>query len=205
MTRNTTRPRLQPRRGQVGPLGHYWFLIFEHAPDLHALTKSCQQTIDTAYFDLTPMDGLHLTLDRIAHDGASTPEQLKLIATAARRTCQDLATFTMTMERITNLRGAIGFIASPEKHVHTLRDALRAATLSVLPDAPVKDSSSLPHVTIAYPMYEGLAAKAAATVERIDPTSGGVEVTVVEAVMVALERREFSYSWDVAVRIPLAR
>lgn len=195
---------LQPIQGHTGPLGYYWFLTFEHAPELHALAKSCQQTIDTTYFDLTPADGLHLTLDRIAHDGACTAEQLEAIATAARLSCQDLAPFTLSMERITNLRGAIGFATSPQERVHALRDALRAGTLSVLPDALVKDSSSLPHVTIAYPMFEGLTAKAAATVDQINLSGGGTNVLVTEAVLVLLSRRGYSYSFDVAARILLA-
>ncbi|MEU1998848.1 2'-5' RNA ligase family protein [Nocardia gamkensis] len=194
---------MQPIEGDTGSLGHYWFLTFEHSPELHALTKSCQQMIDTAYFDLPPVDGLHLTLDRIARDGACTPEQLALIATAARRTCQNLAPFTLTMERVTNLRGAIGFVASPEECVHALRDALRTATLSIFPNAPVKDSASAPHVTIAYPMFAGLATKAAATADRIDWAVEGVVLSVAEAVMVALERQEHSYAWDVVARVLL--
>ncbi|MGW4094194.1 2'-5' RNA ligase family protein [Nocardia sp. NPDC004750] len=196
--------RLEPIEGRTGPLGHYWFLTFEHAPDLHALTKSCQQIIDTAYFELTPVDGLHLTLDRIAHDGSSKPEQLEWIATAARHACHDLAPFTLTMERVMNLRGAIGFVASPEERVRALRDALRAATLSILPDAPVKDSASMPHVTIAYPMFEGLAARAAATAARIDWAVGGIDVVVSEVMMAALEQRGNLYRWQVVTRVPLA-
>jgi 2'-5' RNA ligase len=195
---------LQRRESRAGPLGHYWFLTFEHAPELHALTKDCQRAIDSAHFDPTPTDGLHLTLDRIAYDGASTPDQRGSITMAARRACQDQAPFTLTFERLTNLRGAIGFVVSPVEHVHALRRLLRAATLSVVPDAPVKDSSSAPHVTIAYPIFEGFSAKSAATAAKIDATIDSVAVTVTETVMVALEYRERSYSWQVVARIPLA-
>ncbi|WP_028476968.1 hypothetical protein [Nocardia sp. CNY236] len=121
--------RLQPLKGRVGQLGHYWFLTFEHAPDLHALTESCQQKVDTTYFEPTRADGLHLTLDRIAHEGAPTPEQLA--------------------------------------------------------------------------SFEGLATQAAAAVEQIAATNGKVEVTATEAVLVALKRREFSYSWRIVARVLL--
>ncbi|MFX0578398.1 2'-5' RNA ligase family protein [Nocardia nepalensis] len=203
MTSNMDSPRLQHRQGRVGPLGHYWFLTFEHASELHALTKQCQHAIDTAYFDPTPVDGLHLTLDRIAYDAASTPEQRASIAAVAGRACGDQAPFTLTFERLTNLRGAVGFIASPAESVRTLREMLREVTLSAFPDATVKDSSSAPHVTIAYPIFEGLSAQAAATAENMNATIAGVDVVISEVVMVALEQCGNLYSWQVVTRIPL--
>ncbi|MGW4364125.1 2'-5' RNA ligase family protein [Nocardia takedensis] len=203
MTSTPDDARLQPRDGRNGPLGHYWFLTFEHAPELHALTKTCQQSIDPAYFDATPVDGLHLTLDRIAYDGASTPEQRASIAEAARRVCSDQAALTLTFEQLTNLRGAVGFVVSPAESVRILRDSLRAATLSVFPDARVKDSSSPPHVTIAYPVFEGLSARAAATSEAMNAMIERIDVMVSEVVMVALEQRGHMYSWQVVARVAL--
>src|SRR5690606_27404186 len=129
MTSTKDGGRLQRSKGHSGPLGHYWFLTFEHAPELHALTKTCQQAIDPAYFDATPIDGLHLTLDRIAYDGASSPEQRASIAAAARRACANHEPFTLTIEQLTNLRGAVGFVASPAESIQALRDTLRMATL----------------------------------------------------------------------------
>ncbi|WP_194828536.1 2'-5' RNA ligase family protein [Nocardia sp. XZ_19_231] len=203
MTSTTDSSRLQPRDGHTGPLGHYWFLTFEHAPELHALTKTCQQTIDPAYFDATPVDGLHLTLDRIAYDGGSTPEQRASITEAARLVCGDQAPVMLTFEQVTNLRGAVGFVVSPAESVRALRDSLRVATLSVLPEARVKDSSSPPHVTIAYPIFEGLSARAAATAEAMNAMIEGVDVVVSEVVMVALEQRGNLYVWQVVERVPL--
>lgn len=194
---------LQPREGRIGPHGYYWFLTFEHAPELHASAKDCQQTIDSRLFDLTPVDRLHLTLDRIAHDGTSTPEQRAAIAEAAQRECENQGPFVLTIEQLTNLRGAIGFTLSPAERLNDLRNTLRTATLSAFPDAPVKDSSSEPHVTIAYPMYEGLAAAAAAAAAGIDAALDGVAVTVSEVTMVALERCGHGYWWDTVARISL--
>ncbi|MEV4204297.1 2'-5' RNA ligase family protein [Nocardia salmonicida] len=196
-------PRWSPIQPEDGPLGYYWFLTFEDAPELHALTSACQQAIDTDYFALTPVDGLHLTLDRIAFDGAASPEQIGAIAETARVACQYIPPFTVTAAPGAKLRGAIGFGVSPTAEIRTLRGALRSATLSVLPDAPVRDSSSTPHVTIGYPMYEGLEAEAAAATARICEANGGVGVRVAEAVMVGLERRKYLYNWTVAARVSL--
>ncbi|MFC3960798.1 2'-5' RNA ligase family protein [Nocardia jiangsuensis] len=204
MTSTTDDARLHLREGHTGPLGHYWFLTFEDAPELHALTKTCQQAIDPAFFDATPVDGLHLTLDRIANDGASTPEQRASIAEAARLVCGERAPVTLTFDQLSNLRGAVGFAVSPAESVHSLRDTLRAATLSVFPDARVKDSSSPPHVTIAYPIFEELQARAAATAEAMNATIEGIDVAVSEVMMVALEQRGRLYSWQVVERVPLS-
>jgi hypothetical protein len=197
-------PHIHERERHVGLLGYYWFLTFEQAPEFHSLTKECQQAIGSTYFAPTPVDGLHLTLDRIAYYGESTPAQRDLITTAALHTCQELSPFSMTMERLGNLGGAIGFNVMPTEHVHNLRDTLRAATLSIVPDAPVKTAASDPHVTIAYPVLDGRSTMAAATADTINATIRGVDVTVTEAAMVLLERREHSYEWDVVTRIPLA-
>ncbi|MFI9503816.1 2'-5' RNA ligase family protein [Nocardia sp. NPDC052566] len=185
-------------------MGYYWLLTFEHAVELHALVKGCQQSIDPTYFDLTTADGLHLTLDRIAHDGEASHDLLDSIGAAARDACRRQPSFTLTIGHLTNLRGAIGFIASPHEMVHALRDRLRAATRSIYPDAPVKGSASNPHVTVAYPVFEGLAEKAAATAEKAGSTLERVDVTVTEVVMVALERHSRSYQWDVVSRIRLS-
>ncbi|PXX58821.1 hypothetical protein DFR70_113156 [Nocardia tenerifensis] len=195
--------QLRRREGRIGPLGYYWFLTFEHAPEFHAHVKDCQQSIDTAYFDLTAAEGLHLTVDRIAYDGELSRGQLHSIAAAAGHACQHQPPFVLELENFTNLHGAIGFIASRHERVHALRDELRTATRSIYPDASVKDSASKPHVTVAYPVFEGLSAIAAATAQKIGTTVDAVDVTITEAVMVALERHPHSYEWDVISRIPL--
>ncbi|MGW4843980.1 2'-5' RNA ligase family protein [Nocardia brasiliensis] len=187
---------------RTGPLGYYWFLTFEHATELHALTKTCQQSIDNAYFDLTSPERLHLTLDRIAYDGGISCEQLEQIDAQARSACQDQPPLILTMGQLTNLRGAVGFIASPAETVRALRDKLRAVTRSVHPDAPTKDSASKPHVTVAYPVFEDLSDRAAATAQIASTTIGEAEVKITEAVIVALERHPRSYEWDVISRIP---
>ncbi|NEW39282.1 hypothetical protein GV792_06950 [Nocardia cyriacigeorgica] len=194
---------LRLRDGQDGPLGHYWFLTFEHARSLHTATTHCQTTLDGKHFAATPIEGLHLTLDRIARDGGTSVAQRARIVAAAERACADQGPFTLTIERLVNIRAAIGFIVAPTNRVGELRDGLRAATMSVLPDAPVKDSATAPHVTIAYPIYEGLNAEAVAAVAAIDPDVDRVNVTVSEVEMVALERRGHGYRWETIARIPL--
>ncbi|MGW6427478.1 2'-5' RNA ligase family protein [Nocardia sp. NPDC055053] len=193
-----------PHENRAGALGYYWFLTFEHAAGLHAAARYCQQVVDSSRFELTPLDTLHLTLDRIAAPGSSTPEQRAAILEAGTRRCQNLAPFVLTVDRVANLRGAVAFICSPGPRIEEVRGAARAATQSVSPAAPVRDSSSAPHMTIAYPMYEGLTAEAAATARAAD-LPGAVAVSVSAVCMVALERRGHGYRWETVGRAPLAK
>ncbi|MFF0491979.1 2'-5' RNA ligase family protein [Nocardia sp. NPDC004068] len=184
-------------------LGYYWFLTFEHALELHAAVKGCQRHIDPDLFDLMPTSGLHLTVDRIARVGEITPEHLDAIAAAAVLTCQAQHPLALRLAHVTSLRGAIGFIVTPADAVRALRDRVRAATLAIFPDAPVKMSASAPHITIAYPASENASAVAASTATEIDAVIAPIEVVVTEAVLVWLKRGRRGYTWEVQARIPL--
>ena len=188
----------------IGPRVYYWYLTFSNSPALHALAGECQQAIAFPYYDLTPVPDLHLTLDRIAFDGAITPDQLAAIEAAAADACRTVAPFPVTVGALGGTRGAIGFTASPAQPVRDLRDALRAATLSVCPEAPVRRSEFHPHVAIAYANSDGIpAAEAIAAVEKLH-AAARAEVTVTDAALVLLERRQRAYAWHPEARIPLA-
>lgn len=203
MMGNMDSSHVQEQERRVGLLGHYWFLTFENAPELRSLAERCQQALDADSFYPVHPDGLHLTLDRIVYDGQSSPEQLESVERAARSAGRYQKPFTVTVERLADLRGALGFAVVPAEPVRALRDTLRMATRAVFPDAPVKDSLSEPHITIAYPLGGDLSAEAAAIAARTNPTIERVAVAVTEAVMVALERHDHSYSWKITARIPL--
>jgi hypothetical protein len=200
VTGNLDSPR--PRPLENGPLGYYWFLTFDHASELHSRTEECQQAIDPAYFKTTPTDGLHLTLDRISRPYTCTFEHRASIAVAAQHACRNLRPFSLSVDRLTNIRGAIGFVISPAAPVRELRDTLRAATISILPQASPKESTADPHVTIAYPVFEGLEEMAAATAGS---AIHGFDVVITDAALVSLELRDNSYLWDVIERIELGR
>lgn len=188
----------------AGRRAYYWYLTFENSPELHALARECREAIAFPYYDLTPVPDLHLTLDRIAFEGDVTPDQLDAIEAAAVRGCRTVAPFKITVGALGGTPGAIGFTASPARPVRDLRDALRAATLSACPDAPVRSAEFHPHVAIAYANSDGIpAADAIAAVEKLHATARA-EVTVEDAALVLLERRPRSYAWHPVSRIPLA-
>jgi hypothetical protein len=188
----------------IGPRGYYWFLTFEKSSDLHSLTKECQAPIDFPYYDLAPLESLHLTIDRIAYDEESIRNKIGSIEASAINSCRDMPAFDITIDHLSGVHGAIAFDVSPAERVGNLRNTLRSATLSIYPDAPVKVSESNPHITIAYANSDGISAMDAATaVDRMNAAIRRLDVTVTEAVMVLLEQHQRSYSWQVISRIPL--
>ena len=188
---------------RAGLLGHYWFLTFEHALELHALTTDIQQAMPMTDFVPVPATDLHLTLDRIARPARRTTQQLDSIARAAQHACRDRTPFTVRIAGVINLHGALALTLDFPNRIRELRDALRTATLSVYPAAPFKDSTTEPHITIAYPITDEQSADANAIADRLNETITDVRVKVSEAELVLLERHPHAYSWTATSRIPL--
>lgn len=185
---------------------YYWYLTFENYLNLHSLGRQCQDAIDFPYYDLTPLRDLHLTLDRVAFAADITSEILGDIEAAALDACQQMSTFDITIGPLGGTPGAIGFAASPAEPIESLRAALRAATLAVYPDAPVRRSKFHPHVAIAYANSDNVpAVDVIAAVEKLNATArADVTVTVSDAALVLLERQPRSYGWQAVSRVPLA-
>jgi 2'-5' RNA ligase len=188
----------------VGQRAYYWYLTFENNPGLHSIAKQCQNAISFPYYDLTPPDGLHLTLDRIAYFGDVAPDRLRAIEHAAIRSCEQIPPFDIIVGSLGGTPGAIGFTASPAQPIRELRDTFRAATLSICPDAPVRRSKFHPHVAIAYANSDNVpAAEVISAVEKLHAVAH-ISVTITEGTLVLLERRPRSYAWQAVSRIPLA-
>jgi 2'-5' RNA ligase len=185
---------------------YFWYLTFEDCPDLHSLVRQCQAAISFPYFDLTPPRDLHLTLERIAFDDDVSADVLPDITASAIRACQQMPAFDISVGPLSGTPGAIGFGASPGEQLRSLRDTLRAATLSVYPEAPVRCDDFHAHIAIAYANSDDVsAADVVVAVEKLNATArSDVRVNVTHATLVVLERRPRSYAWDVLSRIPLA-
>ncbi|WP_374104880.1 2'-5' RNA ligase family protein [Nocardia sp. MH4] len=190
-----------PRPLENGPLGHYWFLTFQNCIEFHAIVKECQQSVNPDQFAATPIDGLHLTLDRIARPHKITQESLDLVVDASRQACRDLMPFTIPITCLNNIRGAVCFIVNPPTPILELRDTLRKATLSTFPYACIRETNSSPHITIAYPKYEDMADAAGAIAASAN--HGVAEIEVSAATLVSLTVRNNMYEWDAVERIPL--
>jgi 2'-5' RNA ligase len=191
--------------GPARPRAYYWYLLFTDATEARALAARCQQAIAFPYYDQVPPPGLHMTLDRIGTEAGVTTAQLSSIEAAARRACQAIPPFRITLGPVEGSPGAVGFMAAPVGRIDQLRDALRGATLSACPDAPVMREAPPPHVTIAYANTDDVpAADAIAAVGKLNATAPWAEAAVAEATLVLLERRQRAYAWQPVAWIPLA-
>jgi len=190
--------------GPARPRAYYWYLLFAGATEARALAARCQQAIAFPYYDQVPPPDLHMTLDRIGTEAGVTTAQLSSIEAAARRACQAIPPFRITLGPVEGSPGAVGFMAAPVGRIDQLRDALRGATLSACPDAPVMREAPPPHVTIAYANTDDVpAADAIAAVGKLNATAPWAEAAVAEATLVLLERRQRAYAWQPVARIPL--
>jgi 2'-5' RNA ligase len=187
----------------IAPRSYYWYLTFENHPELHSLATQCQKVMAFPYYDLTPLAGLHLTLDRISFYDEISSDQLRAIELAAMRSCRGIQPFAVGIGPLGGTPGAIGFSIFPSQPIQNLRDTFRQATLSVCPDAPVKCSTFHPHIAIAYANSDGvLAAEAVASAEKLNDRSF-LEITIDAGTLVLLERHQRSYDWRTVSRVRL--
>ena len=190
--------------GPARPRAYYWYLTFADDAAICDLAARSQQALAFPYYDPVPPHGLHMTIDRIALEGGITAAQLNSVSEVARRACQAISPFRISLGELSGTRGAIGFAVTPIALISQLRDTLRAATLSVCPGAAVTREEMIPHLTIAYGNTDGVpAADAIAAVERLNASRPRVEATVGQAAVVLLERRQRSYTWELLSQVPL--
>jgi 2'-5' RNA ligase len=190
--------------GPARPRAHYWYLTFASAPEVCNLAACCLKALAFPYYDPVPAQGLHMTLDQFAPQGGITTAQVNSVSDAAHLACQAVPPFRISLGKLSGTRGAVGFTVTPAAPIRELRDALRAATLSICPDAPVVNHETAPHVTIAYGNTDNMpAADAIAAVEKLNASEPKAEAIIEEAELVLLERRQRSYAWEVVSRVPL--
>ena len=183
---------------------YYWYIIFGDDTAVCDLAARAQQALAFPYYDPVPPHGLHMTIDRIAPEGGITAGPVELISAIARLACQAIPPFRIRLGELSGTRGAIGFTVTPVAPISQLRDTLRAATLSVRPDAAATREEIIPHVTIAYGNTDGVpAAEAIAAVETLNAARPRAEVTIRQSSVVLLERRQRSYAWESLSRVPL--
>jgi len=187
------------RNGRV----FYWFLTFDGAQALRDLVTRCQQEMTLPYYDHVSDDGLHLTLDRIAFEDQIGVERLRVVEEAGRTCAKNVTPFNISIGALGGTPGAVGFNVFPRRPVLLLREALRAATLSAYPHAPIKGGIEFtPHVTIAYCNASEPSSRAITTVERLHSLPA-VDVAIRDVSLVLLDTGEQEYIWTSVARIPL--
>lgn len=188
-------------RTDNGP-AYYWYLTFEDCAELHTLANCVRDGMPFQYYDFTPVDSLHMTLDRIAFETDVSAGQIHEVASATARATRNVSPLDINLGGLGGTPGALGLRAFPRDPIQRLRNVVRTTTLSVYPAARVKGPEFHPHVALAYCNSDVPAAQAIAAVERLSALHA-VAVAVTHLTLVLLARRDRTYSWRSIIRIPL--
>lgn len=191
------------RDWNAGRRAYYWYLTFEENSSLEALTQNCQRAIDSSYFDLTPSHESHMTIERIGFENEVTEDEARAIGEFAEQECSRLSPFTVAIGPLAGSAGAVRFSATPWGPIVLLRDALRAAALSVLPFVQFEEGPFRPHVGIAYcnaSIPAGPVVRAVEALRDLPPVS----VAVRSVSLVLLQRQERAWRWSTIRSIPLS-
>jgi 2'-5' RNA ligase len=183
---------------------YYWMLAFD-SHHLIQLTKQCQDRIAAPWFDLVPLDALHVTVGRIGFTDQVTPEIVRQVATAAQRQCDDLAPFNMEIGPLAGSRGALRFSISPWSSLLTMHRKLAEATTQVLDSQAVMDTRHFrPHLSIAYANTEVPLTTLRGVVRELRELPP-VAVSISGVSLVELWRDGQTYRFDEVLRVGFER
>jgi 2'-5' RNA ligase len=185
-----------------GRSGYYWYLTFEGAPALHELARACQTAIqDDTTYDLTPIDDLHMTLDRVGFEEEVTEYELQAVQTAAGVAVRNHDALTIDVGPLAGSAGALNFSVSPHAALDDLRISLSEASRTAV-GSVASEGDFRPHVGIAYRNQPGPAAPVIETVARLRGLPP-VRVQVDRVSLVRLTRADRAYVWTAIRTFPL--
>jgi 2'-5' RNA ligase len=187
-----------------GRRSYHWMLTFEDATGLHDLARRCQEQLRLPVLDPVPLDGLHLTLQRVAFTDQISAADLDAVTDTAIHQLAGHTPFTLTVGPIAGSPGAVRFSVRPWEPVVRLREALLDAITLVLGPAAVSTSAFRPHVGIAYcnqPTDAEPVISAVAPLRALPPA----HVTIATASLVELRRDDRTYRWETVTQLRLAQ
>lgn len=190
-----------------GRRSYHWLLTFERDSDLHALTAQCQAPFrDLPQFDLIPLEGLHLTLQRVAFTDELPASSLPSVLAAVRHRCHNMTPFRLQIGWLAGSTGAIRFTALPVTPVIKVR-AMTATPMNTQVDVPrhlptCPTEEFWPHVSIAYSNSIQTVAPVISQIEALRHLPPA-EVLVTSLTLVELRREGRMYRWQVMGRVRL--
>ncbi|MEU8656110.1 2'-5' RNA ligase family protein [Actinoplanes philippinensis] len=181
--------------------GFYWFLTFEDNPELHDLATRCAEQLSDLPYDVVTQRGLHLTIDRIGMTSEISLDAVHDIADIVEA-MPPVGAFEVHAGWLSGTSGALGLLVNPRNPIDSIVEGVRAAAKLIFPAAISEESTSYPHITIAYANARRDVEDLYHVVEslhRLPP----VKVTVNSIDLVKLSRRRGHYSWTSLRRITL--
>jgi hypothetical protein len=129
-----------------------WYLVFGHEPALHAWLRTARGCLSgQERLDVIPQRWLHCTVDDVGFVDELAPEQVERVARAGEEAMSGLTVPALTLGPAAPMRDALVLRARPTAELCRLRDALRAATVSVLGSQALSPLETYePHVSFAY-------------------------------------------------------
>lgn len=187
---------------RVGRSFYTWHLTFGGQGALHDLVQRTQDRIDLPGLDLVPADGLHLTMHGVGFTDEVGTDDLAAIVAAARSRAAKLAPIRLALGPVDPDAEGVGLLVSPWAPVEEVRLAVRDAIGSVWAEVPEPRDGFRPHLTVA---YSGASVPAGPIRERLRDlrTIEPVGVEVGEMQLIALNRDEREYRWDVVASVSL--
>ncbi len=181
-----------------------WHLTFDGQTALFDLARRIQAILDLPGLDAVPMEGLHLTMQGVGFTDEVSSEDLAAIVAAARDRCAALAPFRLTLGPVDPDPEALALLVCPWAPVERVRLAIRDAIGSVWSEVPEPLDGFRPHVTVA---YSGASVPVDEIRERIRALRdvAPISVDIGEVQLIALNRDERVYRWDVVESVPLGR
>ncbi len=181
-----------------------WHLTFDGQAALFDLARRLQAGLDLPGLEPVPMEGLHLTMQGVGFADEVSREDLAAIVAAARVRCGALRPFRLTLGPVDPDAEAVALLVCPWAPVEQVRMAIRDAIGSVWGDVPESQGDFRPHVTVAYSganvPVDGIRQRMRA-LRDLAPVS----VDIGEVQLIALNRDERVYRWDVVGSVPLGR
>lgn len=182
-----------------GRRSYHWIMCLGRHQALRELANECQTAMrDIPTLDMVPLDGLHLTIQRVGFTDEVPPAQLTPIVRAARSRLATISPITLRVGPLAGSAGAVRFSAGPHGPVRSVRQAVRQALAENLGEVavPVRATEFVPHVSIA---YNHAPTTAAPVIDRVASLRSipAVTVTIPSVELVELRRERRSYVWDV--------
>jgi 2'-5' RNA ligase len=192
------------RRGWwPGRRAYYWYLTFEHQPELQELARICQVAIEKfPSFNLVPLEYLHMTLDRVGFADEITDDDLLAAEKVTANATRHMRPFTISVGPLAGSTGALSFSASPRQPIDRLRLSIAQEAAKVVRTIAPDGSHFRPHVGIAYCNQSISAGPVIETVRSLRQLAP-VTVRVNNVSLVRLTREQQAYTWSAVRTFPL--
>lgn len=187
---------------RIGRSFYTWHLTFEDAPDLHKLVDQVQAVLDLPGLDLVPREGLHLTMQGVGFTDEVSDADIDAIVQAVTDQCRERRPFELTLGPVDPDAEGVGLLVTPWEPVEEIRHAIRRAITTVRGTVDEMEDGFRPHVTLAYSGYDAPATAIRSQLEHLrDRPPVATHVSQIQ--LIALNRDEKVYRWEVTATVPL--